>query len=349
MTILHVLNMGGYSGAENVVINIIRAFRERNPEVRFVYVSPDGEIRPILEENGIEFEPIAKRSVGEIRRVIKKYNPDLIHAHDFTASINCAFAARKKIPVISHIHQNSPWLGSVNPKSALYALSCPRYSQMLGVSPSVFSEFIFGKRFAEKEEVIGNPVIPSRIRLLAKEAEDQRSFDVIALGRLEDEKKPLRFVSLISRLVRERGKTFTAAMIGIGDLQPEIEKAIADEGLEDVITLTGFLRNPYGILSHAKVLCMTSAWEGFGLVAVEALSLGKPVAATPVGGLPTILTPDGSEGQLCSTDDEFIAYLSAMLDGGEPYRTACAAAFRRADELDNTHEYIEKLAGIYGL
>lgn len=350
-TILHVLNTGGYSGAENVVIQIITSLTERCPGVRFVYVSPDGYIRQVLAEKQIGFEPVKKTNVRELRRVIRKYHPAFIHAHDFTASIVAAVAAGR-VPVISHIHNNSPWIGKVCPRSVAYGLSCRKYTRMLGVSPSVFEEFVYGKRFADKETVIGNPVDTRAILRLA-EAEaaqtDRAGYDIVALGRMTEQKAPLRFVSIISRLVNDKGMKITAAMVGDGELRGEVMAKIAEDGLGDVITLTGFMKNPYGLLRRSKVLCMTSAWEGFGLAAVEALALGKPVAATPVGGLPTIITPEGKEGRLCTADEEFVSYLSTLLTDPKQYRAASAAALARAAALDNTEQYYRTLAEIYGL
>ena len=53
MTILHVLYSNRFSGAENVVCQIIEMFRGY-PDVRMVYCSPDGQIREALEEAGID-------------------------------------------------------------------------------------------------------------------------------------------------------------------------------------------------------------------------------------------------------------------------------------------------------
>ena len=79
MVILHVLNTGSFSGAENVVISIINEFQKRNIEnIELIYVSLEGSIRKRLEKEKIKYEPIKKMSVGEIKRVIKKYNPDII-------------------------------------------------------------------------------------------------------------------------------------------------------------------------------------------------------------------------------------------------------------------------------
>lgn len=343
-TVLHILNTGSFSGAENVVITLIRGFRERGSNIRFIYVSLDGPIRDVLQKNEVEFEPITSMKVSELKRVIKKYDPDYIHAHDFTASIISSVASGK-IPVISHIHNNSPWIKTLCVRSLAYGLSCFKYRKMLGVSPSVFDEFVFGKRFRKKEIVVGNPVDTSRTRGLAEEAEDKRGFDVVALGRLSEAKDPLRFVELIKELSQIR--RVDAVMIGDGELRAEVENKIKAEGLEQSITLAGFMENPYGILKNSRVLCMTSSWEGYGLVAVEALALGKPVVATPVGGIPTILTENGKEGKLCRDNREFIDKMTELLWDEVKYAEASAAASDRGAELDNMDRYIGVMSEIY--
>ena len=57
MKVLHILNTNNFSGAENVVINIINNMKNNN---ELVYVSPEGPIRDYLEENDIMYEPIKK-------------------------------------------------------------------------------------------------------------------------------------------------------------------------------------------------------------------------------------------------------------------------------------------------
>ena len=90
---------------------------------------------------------------------------------------------------------------------------------------------------------------------------------------------------------------------------------------------------------------MTSSWEGYGLVAAEALALGKPVVATPVGGIPTIVV--GGEGVLVSRVPEFVSALEALLTDEEGYREASSLAIKRAEKIDNLGEYAEKINRFY--
>lgn len=342
VTVLHILNTSSFSGAENVAITIIEGFKATHADIRSVYVSLDGSIRDVLEKRGIEFEPIAKLSRREIRRVIRKYRPDVIHAHDFTASIISALSTFR-IPVISHIHNNSPWLKKVGKNSLVYGLSCLRYKKMLGVSPSVFDEFVFGGLFKRKSQVIGNPVSTASIVERAALAERREGYDVVFIGRLSEAKNPKLFVDVIDE-IRKRCPV-RAVMLGDGEMRGEIEAQIEEKGLGDVITLGGFVDNPYGILSESRLLLMTSSWEGYGLVAVEALSLGKPVVATRVGGIPTIV--EKGSGFLCDTEDGLIDSAVKLLTDSALYEVTSHAALERSHEIDNLDGYIENLNTIY--
>lgn len=342
VTVLHILNTSSFSGAENVAITIIEGFKAAHADIRSVYVSLDGSIRDVLDKRGIEFEPIVRLSRREIRRVIRKYRPDVIHAHDFTASIISALSTFR-IPVISHIHNNSPWLKKVGKNSLVYGLSCLRYKKMLGVSPSVFDEFVFGRLFKRKSQVIGNPVSTASIVERAAMAEHREGYDVVFIGRLSEAKNPKLFVDVIDE-IRKRCPV-RAVMLGDGEMRGEIEAQIEEKGLGDVITLGGFVDNPYGILSESRLLLMTSSWEGYGLVAVEALSLGKPVVATRVGGIPTIV--EKGSGFLCNTEDELVDSAVRLLTDSALYEVTSHAALERSHEIDNLDGYIENLNTIY--
>lgn len=91
-----------------------------------------------------------------IKNAINEIKPDILHCHDFTASLFASLVT-KKIPIISHLHHNSPWLKKVNLKSIMYFFSVPRYSKVLAVSNSIFDDYVFSKRIKQKI-VIGNIV-----------------------------------------------------------------------------------------------------------------------------------------------------------------------------------------------
>ena len=150
MKVLHVLNTNSYSGAENVAITIINHM----PNVDCVYLSLNGSISDILQKNNIQYYPVDKLSIKSLKKAIKEIHPDIIHAHDYTASILCALCF-PKAKIISHIHNNSPWIKSYGIYSWAYLLSSLFYKKILTVSNSIENEYVFGKLIRNKIECIG--------------------------------------------------------------------------------------------------------------------------------------------------------------------------------------------------
>ncbi len=342
MRIMHVLNTRKYSGAENVVITLISATRDK---VDAVYVSMDGPIRTFLEEAQISFRPITKMTVSEIRRVIREINPDIIQAHDYTAGIICSIATKK--PIINHVHNNSPWIKQYGLRSFGYAISCIKYKRILTVSDAVMNEFVFGSFFNKKTVVIGNPIDIEKIRKMSMETlyDNSRSeYDVAWLGRLTPQKNPLLFLRIIKEL-QERNKLIRVIMIGDGELRSSVESCIKDYGLENNVDKVGFMKNPFAMLTMAKILCMPSKWEGFGLAAIEALALGKPVICSCVGGLPQIV--DESCGKICNSVQEYVLSIERALDDKEYYQRMSQGSIRKAEKMSNLNAYSAEILDIY--
>jgi glycosyltransferase involved in cell wall biosynthesis len=105
-------------------------------------------------------------------------------------------------------------------------------------------------------------------------------------GRLEPPKDPLRAVAVLSTL-RSRQVPFSAWFAGSGTLESRLRRAIAEAGLVGCVEFLGPL--PPGRLADelraSTVFLMTSLWEGFPRMAVEALACGVPLVTTNVGEL----------------------------------------------------------------
>ena len=102
MKVLHVLASNKYSGAENVVCQIIDAFKD---EVDMAYCSLDGDIKNTLAEKKVKFCPMNKFSLKELKRVVEEYKPDIVHAHDLKA-ICLVSMLSKKYKKVGHVHVN---------------------------------------------------------------------------------------------------------------------------------------------------------------------------------------------------------------------------------------------------
>lgn len=341
--VMHVLCMNTYSGAENVAITLINSVKS---EFDSVYVSPDGLIKEVVCQNEIKHYAVPKVNIKYIKKAIRDMKPDIIHAHDFTAGIICAISAGN-IPVINHLHNNSPWLQQYCIKACVYGISCLRYRRILTVSDSVMKEYVFGGYFKNKSVVIGNPINISRVQEYAYGEENHKEipeYDIAFLGRLTPQKNIFSFLEIVQEVAKEI-PDLKVSVIGDGELRAETVKRIDELGIAHIVNLYGFQKNPYVYLKQAKLMCMPSKWEGFGLAAVEALALGKPVIAAPVGGLKDIINDDC--GKLCTTKKEYVDEIKRLLVENDYLKTKSFSALKRAMEYDNILSYSKKIADIY--
>ena len=339
MRILHLLKSDKFSGAENVVLTIMNLF----PEEEMIYASPDGPIRQVVEEAGHRFYALESSKVGSVKKAIAELKPDIIHAHDFGMATNAAWAAGK-IPVIAHLHNNPPWLGEIQPKSVMFALALPRIQQVISVSESVQKEYLFGRLMNGKNTVLGNFVDVERVRRMAQEPCTCGDVDLVFLGRLSTPKNPNAFCRIIKE-VTIKIPDVRAIMIGDGDLREEIEQYIYENSLGNNIKLVGFQKNPYPYLKKARIAIMPSIWEGFGLAAVEALSLGLPVLCSGVGGLANIVTEEC--GKICNCTNDYVMEIEKLISNTEVYNEKSINAKRRSEDYSNMEEYRMKLKNIY--
>ena len=339
LKVMHVLNTGKYSGAENVAITIINSMKN---VAEATYVSLNGPIKEYLRENDINYFPIQKLTISRIKTAIKECQPDIIHAHDFTAGIICA-ASGTNIPIVNHIHNNSPWIKRYCLKSFLFAVSCFRYKRILTVSDSVMNEYVFGGWFKNKTEVVGNPIDINKVRNLAGD-NVKKIYDIAFLGRLSYPKNPHFFLDIVADL-KKRIPHIRAIMIGDGELRNEVENHITNENLNENINVVGFQKNPYQYLKQAKILLMPSVWEGFGLAAIEALALGIPVLCSSVGGLPNIV--DDACGKICKEKKEYSDMIIQLLNDECLYEMESQGAFNRAKCFDNLSNYSTKMLNLY--
>ena len=89
--VLHLLSSNKFSGAENVVCNII----EKNYKYEMFYCSLKGPIEEILINKNINFLPIKNINPISLFKICKKNNISIIHAHDYKASFCFSFTWKR--------------------------------------------------------------------------------------------------------------------------------------------------------------------------------------------------------------------------------------------------------------
>lgn len=141
--VLHLLQSDKFSGAENVACKIIEMFND-DTNFEMAYCSKSGQISDVLQKKGIMYYPMSNLSIREVKRVVDLFEPDIIHAHDASASVISSMLS-KRYPILSHMHSNPPWIKKMGKNSILYFISSLRFRNVLTVSSSIMEEYVFGR------------------------------------------------------------------------------------------------------------------------------------------------------------------------------------------------------------
>lgn len=344
LKVMHVLKSSVYSGAENVVITIMEHLKD---DFEFLYIATDGLVREALEARKVPFQLMEQFNRAQLRQLVEAFQPDIIHAHDFSATVLCALLPGR-FRLISHLHYDPPWVKGWNMKTITYRICCGRIERVLTVSDRMFASMVFAGVYKNRQTTVGNPIDGDWIRKLADQkpvADDDCGCDVIFVGRFVEQKNPQRFIRLIDKLRKGEWPDVRAWMLGQGELLEECQDLIQSLQLQHHIEIKGFRENPYSYIRRAKMMCITSRWEGFGLVAAEANILGIPVLSTDNSGCSEILGAAAPE--LCRTEDEFVQKMVMLHNNPAIYQEWRKRSLERAVVFDNIARYMEKISRIY--
>jgi glycosyltransferase involved in cell wall biosynthesis len=214
-----------------------------------------------------------------------------------------------------------------------YRLADAVVATSTGVADDLVSTFGVAR---ERIRVVHNPVDLGAIRAATTEPIDavhERAWSrpaIVAAGRLADAKNYPLLIDAFEILRR----TCPARLfiLGQGDREPELRAQIARLGLQDDVVLCGFQKNPWKYIARADVFAMSSAYEGFGNVLVEAMACGVPVVATSSPGSREVVG-DGSDGLIVERHEPVpLAEALGRVLGDAPLRARMAAEAMKSAE-----------------
>jgi len=125
----------------------------------------------------------------------------------------------------------------------------------------------------------------------------------VCVGRLCEQKGQMLLVQAAKQLYDANMK-FHLTLAGDGEMRQDIEQQIQESGLQNHITITGWISSAQvrQYVLDAKALILPSFAEGLPVVIMEAMSLRRPVISTFVAGIPELVV-DGVNGFLCPAGD----------------------------------------------
>jgi glycosyltransferase involved in cell wall biosynthesis len=192
---------------------------------------------------------------------------------------------------------------------------------------------------------IYNPVDVKRIAALCREPVshpwlgDPSLRVVVAAGRMYPQKNYPHLFRTIAHARRSHPE-IRLLVLGDGPLRPELERLAKDLGIDDVVDLLGFNRNPFAYMARASRVVLASDYEGFGMVLVEALACGGRVVSTDCPSGPAEILGAGKWGRLVPVRD--IEALASAIVAEDPPTTSKAELVSRALDFN-----IDKTVGAY--
>lgn len=279
------------------------------------------------------------RGITRIARISEDFGADVMHSHlassTLLAGSSALFAPRPR-RVAYHVNL---FYDTARAKSLRHRLLKPLLRSVarrwIDVNVAVSAETAIHYR-----QHLGVPIaaviplsVPSSL-VVGRDSADQRiGRSLITAARFVPEKGHRYLVDAIKLLV-DRGFQPTVLFVGDGPLQENIESQIRRLGLEQTIEVRSSVPHAdlLGLVRLASAVVMPSTQEGLPVAALEAMALGKPLIASSVGGLPSLVDA-GQNGLLVPPADAAAladAIERILTDPNEGKRLGRAAAERVA-------------------
>jgi glycosyltransferase involved in cell wall biosynthesis len=292
----------------------------------------------------------------KLRKVLRRHSPDLVHANGVKAALAVGLATPGMgVPIVWAKHDYS-WDG---PLARLLALRCTR---VVAVSEAITTSF--GPRTRGRVVVVPNGVPEyERERSAGRElvaellASPADAPVTLLVGRIHPAKGQLELIGAAPEVLRRSPQARFLLLGGEDPSQPEyarlVRQRIDELGLGERVTLAGHRPDALRVMSGCDVVVLPSVADerGAGKEAcpfslLEAMSVGTPVVAYAVGGIPEVLGDCGSLVPEGDTNGLAEAVL-ALLESEDARSKASACALARVRERHQLEVNVRSMEQVY--
>jgi glycosyltransferase involved in cell wall biosynthesis len=291
---------------------LAEGFRARDERFDIVFmdgpaaVDNDGPIRAV--KLGTQR---ATRSIGAWTRYLREAQPELCIASPESLAPYALLAARRAeiavvpwetsfvtfglqdFPLMRRV--TLPWMQRVTYRHAPWVAAVSH-----DVAADLNARLSKGRERG-RYRLVPNPFVPEELRG-PEPPPRTASFRLCALGRLTVHKGYDVLIDAVADLAKT-GRDIEVLVVGDGPRRGDLERRAAARGVKDRVRFLGAIRRPARVLASSDVFVHPARREGFGIVLLEALSLGVPVVATTCPGGPKDILDGGRYGVLVPPDD----------------------------------------------
>lgn len=359
--ILHVITSLIRGGAETHLADLVRGQIREGNDVSVAYLKGDPYWVPELRSAGVQVTHLDLGRYGDprpatrLRRLIASTKPDLLHAHMPPAELYTRLAllgTGARTPLVITKHNDEPFHRAPG-AMAMGRWVVKRASRVIAISDAV-SRYTAERLSVDKSKLrtIHYGIDPAPYRAVSRDA----ALDVRrSLGIADDE----LLIGTVCRLVPQKDiplllEAFSRLtgrarllIVGNGVLAGELRARAHEMGIGERVIWTGFRADIPQIMAALDVFALSSKYEGFGLVLLEAMAASRPVVATNVSAIPEVVV-DGKTGLLVPPGDAS-AFADALMkmESADTRRAFGAAALARAEEQFTIAAMVRKTSAVY--
>jgi glycosyltransferase involved in cell wall biosynthesis len=307
-------------GAERVRLALARAFLDAGYQVDFVLWAGKGELLGEIPAECRVFDLNAPGFFSSILPIVgyfRKNRPDAAAAAlwPLTCSVLLGrfLSGRRPVTLVSDHSILSLQFGKKGPLfraflrasiAVTYRMAQARVAVSHGVADDLAALSGIPRR---SFTVIHNP-LPQRPEPgpeLVAQAEaiwgERSGPRIIGVGGMREVKNFPLLISAFSRLPRTMNARLM--LLGEGRLRPALEAQARELGIADRVLMPGFFKNPVPFYRQADLFVLSSDYEGFGNVIIEAMACGLPVVSTDCPSGPAEILDNGKYGRLVPVGD----------------------------------------------
>ena len=301
--VIHIITTISMGGAEKQLLTLATEQVRSGRQVMVVYLKGQPELSSRFLESGVKIisdfsdrNPIAQ--VFLLRRFFRNHRESLLHAHLPRAELFSTLAP-SDISIVLSRHNAEPFYPGA-PKMISRQLSryvSKRATSIVAISEAVKTYLISCKEVTD----------PNKIKVVYygfNRTEDDENTDDPQLNNIKSKEI---VIGTISRLVPQKdlGTLIRAfeifqkknpdaflVIVGEGALKDQLSALVKKLGIESNVIWYGRTANVNSILREFDLFALTSLYEGFGLVLLEAMANGVPVVAARNSAIPEVLGLD---------------------------------------------------------
>lgn len=334
MHVFHVITTLSKGGAESHLVDLCRAMRQRGVQITVAYIKGDGYWAAELAKLGVAVVALeAKRyadpaAIVRLRRAIVARHPDIVHAHMPPAELYAvlALAGLPDVSLVTSKHNDQEPFYRGPGASFLERRCAQRAHSIIAISNAVRSYFAasWPEHLARKLVTIRYGIAPTGVgdaaiafsRKLREEWHVQDGevlFGIVA--RLVEQKSISTLLQAFARLRGSTSAPVKLVVVGRGPLESELRGLAVDLALTGTVVWAGFRTDIATVMRSLDVFVLSSVYEGFGLVLLEAMEASLPIVASRVSAIPEIVV-EGETGYLVpSRNAQALAIaMASMLD-----------------------------------